>query len=289
MEGDIDMETPNEQMRQVLDYYTRVMEGHVYMRETIDALLSRLGECIRRLDRSPRILELGSNAGVTTGWFLERWPAAQIVIQDTNEELIALARERVGGDHVEVHLGPVETVKRPIDIVVSFARHHHLPQAYLSGVHGILAPGGTYLVAEELCPEYCTGEHAARINGAEMLDIAGGYVLTSKKEADAFRAGGPVPDPVHDLEQLRRRALWRWYRFVVDYAVDRGYYDIAGNELQSAHDDLITGSDAEHKFSPLIVERQFALAGFELAWKHQIGPADHPEQQSMIVYEYTSR
>ena len=65
----------------------------------------------------------------------------------------------------------------------------------------------------------------------------------------------------------------------------RGYFDIAVGELKSAHDDLITGSDAEHKFSPFIVERQLALAGFKTLVRHPIGEPFLPERQSMFVYE----
>jgi SAM-dependent methyltransferase len=284
------MESINESRRQVNDYYRQMMVGHAYMRETIDALLDTLGARIRRLDRAPRILELGCHAGVTTVWLLERWPEARIVVQDdTREDLVDMARERLGEGRVEFHVGPLGTLKRPVDIVVSFARHHHLPYDYLAGVHEVLAPGGAYLLAEELCPEYCARDHAARIAGAEVLHFAGGYVLTSQTELDAYRAEGALPPHVLDLEQLRRRALWRWYRFVVDHAVDRGHYDVAVAELQSTHDDLITGSEAEHKFSPLIVERQFALAGFDLVSKQMLGPIDDPERQSMVVYDFARR
>jgi len=280
------MEAVSESRRQVNEYYRQVIDGHVYMRDTIDALLEMLGDRIRKIDRPPRILELGCHAGVTTEWILERWPDAEIVVQDERDDLVDMARERVGEGRAAFHAGPVETISRPVDIVVSFARHHHLPDGYLAGVRGVLSPGGVYLLAEELCPEYCTGEHAARVAEAEALHIVGGYVFTSRAEVESYRAGGKPPDHVRDMENLRRRALWRWYRFVVDHAVERGVYDIAVAELQSTHDDLITGSEAEHKFSPLIVERQFALAGFRLSSRRRIGPLDEPERQSMIVYEY---
>jgi SAM-dependent methyltransferase len=280
------MESTSESRHQVNEYYRQVMEGHAYIRETIDTLLDALGTCVRRLGRPPRILELGCHAGVSTQWLLERWPDAEIVVQDVRDDLIEMARDRVGAGRVEFHHGPVETLARPVDIVVSIARHHHLPHDYLSGVRGVLGPGGVYLLAEELCPEYCADEHAARVARAEVLHIVGGYVLTSRDEVESYRALGTMPAHVRDLEEHRRRALWRWYRFVVDHAVERGCYDIAVAELQSAHDDLITGSDAEHKFSPLIVERQFALAGFELSTKQTIGPPDDPQRQAMVVYEY---
>jgi hypothetical protein len=102
----------------------------------------------------------------------------------------------------------------------------------------------------------------------------------------AFQQNGALAPSTLELERRRQIALWRWYRFVVDDAVNRGYVDVAVGELQSTHDDLITGSDAEHKFSPLIVERQFALAGFQRLSKTLIGPAEHPERQSMFVYEH---
>lgn len=280
------METVSESRQQVNEYYRQVMDGHAYIRETIDALLETLGERIRTFDRPPRILELGCHAGVSTEWLLQRWPEVEIVVQDDRADLIEMARERVGDGRVELHLGPVETITRPVDIVVSIARHHHLPDGYLAGVRGVLKPGGVYMLAEELCPEYCTGEHAARVAEAEVLHIVGGYVLTSRADVASYEAGGKLPAHVLDLEERRRRALWRWYRFVVDHAVDRGCYDIAVAELQSTHDDLITGSEAEHKFSSLIVERQFALSGFRLLSRRRIGPPDDPERQSMVVYEF---
>jgi SAM-dependent methyltransferase len=280
------MESVIDRRQQVNDWYRQMLDGHAYIRETIDALLEMLGARIGAFDRRPRVLELGCHAGITTEWILARWPEVEIVVQDEHADLIEMARDRVGAGRVEFHVGPVETIARPVDIVVSVARHHHLPHDYLTGVRKVLAPGGVYLLAEELCPEYCAGEHAARIAQAEQLHIVGGYVLTSQADVESYRAGGQLPDHVLDLENLRRRALWRWYRFVVDHAVERGHYGTAIAELQSTHDDLITGSDAEHKFSPLIVERQFALAGFRLLSRRPIGPPDDPERQSMIVYEF---
>ena len=38
-----------------------------------------------------------------------------------------------------------------------------------------------------------------------------------------------------------------------------------------------------------LVERQFALAGFDLVSKQMIGPTDDPERQSMVVYELVRR
>ncbi len=66
------MESTNESRHQVYEYYRQVMDGHAYIRETIDALLITLGARIRSFDRPPRILELGCHVGVSTEWLLGR-------------------------------------------------------------------------------------------------------------------------------------------------------------------------------------------------------------------------
>jgi len=281
------MANASEAQNQVNEYYRQVMDGHAYLRATFDALLDMLGDRIGQFDRPPSVLEVGCHAGVSTEWFLERWPDLDITVQDDeHEDMIEMARERLADQRVTYHAGPVETLGRKFDIVVSIARHHHLPPNYVEGVRSVLAPGGTYLLAEELCPEYCDDEHGERVAQAEVLHIIGGYVLTSRADVAAYQKDGTIPDYARELEQRRRLALWRWYRFVVDYAVEHDYYDIAVAELQSAHDDLITGSDAEHKFSPSIVNRQLELAGFRQLAERHLGPDDSPELQSMVVFEY---
>jgi hypothetical protein len=91
------------------------------------------------------------------------------------------------------------------------------------------------------------------------------------------------------MEARRRRALWHWYRFVVDEAMRGDHVEVAIAELQSAHDDLVTGDAGEHKLAPCIVERQVALAGFGVARKHVLGPPNDPSLHSIIAYELTKR
>jgi hypothetical protein len=273
----------------VTEYYQRAIAGHVYIRETLDALFETLRARIRGLGRAPRILELGSHAGVITELLLQNWPDAEIVVHDEDEALVSMAQRRLAGRAVRYHTGPLDTLSWRADLVISVARHHHLPHDYLVSLRRVMLPGTMYIVADELCPEYCQRDHASRIEQAQLLHIVGGYVLTSQAEVEAYEQEGKLPQPALELERRRQHALWRWYRFVVDHAVENGYVDVAVGELQSTHDDLITGSDAEHKFSPLIVERQFSLAGFRLFSKRMVGPADEPERQSMFVYEYGLR
>jgi SAM-dependent methyltransferase len=280
------MDNTDDSYDRLTEYYSRALEGHVFVRETVATLFDVLGRRMQRLGPSPRILELGSHAGITTEWLLQRWPDAEVIVQDENEELIAMSRRRLADRRVEYHTRPLGDSTKPMDLVVSLARHHHLPHDYLTWVRHVMKPTGVYVMGDELCPEYCQGADADRIATAEVIHIAGGYVLITPAEVSAFQQRGALATCTLELERLRQLALWRWYRFVVDDAMNRGYVDVAVGELQSTHDDLITGSDAEHKFSPRIVERQFELAGFRRLSKQLIGPPEHPERQSMFVYEH---
>ncbi len=107
----------------------------------------------------------------------------------------------------------------------------------------------------------------------------------SAAEWDAYEAEGAVPAAAQEMERQRKQALWRWYRFVVDQAMAGAHYEVAVAELGSTRDDLITGSEAEHKMSPAIVERELALAGFVQRSRQAIGPRDDPTLQSFHVYE----
>lgn len=270
----------------ILRYYERAMDGHVYIRETVGVFLDTLAEALKAFP-APRLLELGSHAGFITSLIRNRAPQAEILVCDEDESLVALSRRQLADSRVSYHVGPLSEVRPSVDVVVSVARHHHLPHDYLRDLRRIMNAGGVYIVADELCPEYCFGEFAERIAQAKVLDVVGGYLLTTEAEVNAYRASGSIPAPAQALETRRKQALWSWYRYVVDEAVARGYFDIAVGELQSAHDDLITGSEAEHKFSTAVVERQFALAGFRLVSKRSIGAVSEPTRQSMFVYTFT--
>lgn len=279
------MQPTDAEYRSTTEYYARAMEGHVYIRDTLDTFMAVLAGRVGELARPPRILELGSHAGIITELLLERWPDASIVISDDDEALVAMSRRRLGHRQVSYNSGSLDAIGHGFDFAISIARHHHLPHDYLGALRSVMSTEMVYVLADELCPEYCYGQHAARIAEAEVIHVVGGYVLTTRAEVTAFERTGAIPEVARELERLRQRSLWRWYRFVVDEAVERGYFDIAVGELKSTHDDLVTGSDAEHKFSPLIVERQLALAGFRLLSKRSIGPADDATRQSMFVYE----
>jgi hypothetical protein len=180
-------------------------------------------------------------------------------------------------------------VNGPVDLLLSAGAHHHLPSGYLNHAHSLLNKGGVFVLADEFCPEYCTPEDIAELSEAKQIRIVNGYVLISDEEVAAFEADQTVPARAQAMEARRRKALWHWYRHVVDHAMERGHVEVAVAELTSARDDLITGCDAEHKLSPYIAERQLELAGFEIMAKHVFGPPDDVSLQSIIAYEIRLR
>lgn len=279
-------ELEDEQGTRLHEYYRRAVAGHIYIRETLQSLFDTLGEHIARRGPTIRVLELGSHGGFLTEQLLQRWPELQICVSDENQQLIDIARKRVTERAVSFDCRPLDELAGSFDLVVSVARHHHLPHGYLSAVRRVISADGVYVVADELCPEYCRTADIERLRCAQGLYMSGGYVFTSLADRSAFEENGVVADYARDLEDLRRRALWSWYRYVVDCAVERGYFDVAAGELQSARDDLVTGSEAEHKFSPVIVEREFELAHFRRLSKRLLGPVDDRARQGMFVYEF---
>lgn len=280
------MELEDDKGARLHEYYRQAVDGHIYIRETLDSLFDTLGNQIARRGPKLRVLELGSHGGFLTEQLLQRWPDLRIYVSDENQDLIDIARKRVPERAVTFDCRPLDAITGSFDLVVSVARHHHLPHGYLSAVRRVISAEGVYVVADELCPEYCRAVDIARLSSAQGLFMSGGYVFTSFADRTAYQESGVVPGYARELEDLRRHALWSWYRYVVDCAVERGYFDVAVGELQSARDDLVTGSEAEHKFSPVIVEREFELARFRRLSKRLIGPGDDGARQGMFVYEF---
>src|SRR5688572_13445430 len=90
-----------EKRAEILGYYARAIEGHVYIRETLDAFLAAMTERVARLGRAPSVLELGSHAGVITSWLLQRWPHLSVLVCDDDAVAVQISREDLAGKTVE--------------------------------------------------------------------------------------------------------------------------------------------------------------------------------------------
>jgi len=259
-------------------------QGHVYIADVERLYLELVEHHCRRYEQ-PRVLEIGCASGISSQRLAEILPHAEVFAQEEYAPFAELARERLRDTRVRLHTESLARLSGSFDVIVSGGAHHHMPDGYLNQVRALLRDNGVFVLADEFCPEYCTPEQLAHIAGAPVIHLANGFVLTSPVEVEDYTSQSLLPARARQMEVRRRRALWHWYRYVVDEAMRGDHVEVAIAELQSAHDDLITGEAAEHKLAPSILERQLALAGFEVQRKHVFGPENDPTLQSVMAYE----
>lgn len=250
-----------------------------------DAHILNLVRRLRAEHRAPlRILDVGSGSGHLSLLLARALPDCAVVANEIARAPADQARAKLSGlANAEVFDRPFETWTAAVDVVISWGSHHHLSHGYLEHAKQILGPSGTLIVGDELCPEYLTSADQARLAAARSIEIIDGYIFDNEQDARRYREAGHVPAWNLGLEQTRRLALWKWYKFVGDFAVERGAWDVLISELQIARDDLITRFQGEHKTSPFLLERELSLAGFEILEQKAIGPA-REAGQSCIVY-----
>jgi len=260
-------------------------QGHIYVADIERLCLELVEHHCRRRAQPVRVLEIGCASGITSQRLSELIPDAAITAQEEYAPFAELARERLAGTRAVLHAGPLSELSGTFDVILSAGAHHHLPNGYLQQARALLRDDGVFVLADEFCPEYCSPEEQAHLTVAPLIHLANGYVLTSVAEIADYANHKGLPARARQMEVRRRRALWHWYRHVVDEAMRGDHVEVAIAELQSAHDDLITGEEMEHKLAPSIAERQLALAGFVILHRHVFGPSDDASLQSMMTYE----
>ena len=260
--------------------------GHPQIQDGDDYLIELFGSYVAASPAGLTVL----NVGAGTGFFLRRlvdtFEELTVIAQEDFQPVQAQLRDRLDGTSVRLLLDDLATWSEPVDVVLSWGSHHHLPSSYLEKTRQILAPGGRLVVGDEFCPEYCHGRLAERVDTAEEIFLADGYLLTRRDEIATFRESGGLPADAMEMEELRRRRAWHWYRYVIDECLERDCLGAALNELRAVRDDLDTGCADEHKLSTKILERQLTLAGFDQLSRHIVDPAAPQELQSFVIYEY---
>ena len=97
-----------------------------------------------------RVLDVGAGTGRDTATLLERLPRGHVVAVDASTAMLARLRERLA-DAADDRLTVVRTdlrdplvLDRPVDVVVSVATFHWLPDhpALFASLAGVLRPGG---------------------------------------------------------------------------------------------------------------------------------------------------
>ena len=104
-----------------------------------------------------RILDLGAGTGLLSAFVRGRMPEAHLHLIDFSQEMLTLARQRFAGDSrvtFELANYTTATLAHSYDAVVSALSIHHLEdagkRALLRTVHGMLAPGGVFINAEQV-------------------------------------------------------------------------------------------------------------------------------------------
>jgi SAM-dependent methyltransferase len=109
-----------------------------------------------------RVLDLGAGDGVLLAAVLDAFPDAHGVAVDYSPAMLARARARLapfGARAAVVEADLREdawhgALAEPVDVVVSGFAIHHLPdarkRALYAAIHGVLAPGGTFLNLEHV-------------------------------------------------------------------------------------------------------------------------------------------
>lgn len=254
-----------------------IEEGDVYIVNVVRNLRHELG-------RPLRILDVGSGSGHLSLLLARELRDCEVVANEVSEGSLALARAKLAPlPNAKVFDRPFEEWDGTADVVISWGSHHHLSHDYLQHAREVLTPGGLLVVGDEMCPEYLTPSDQQRLRGADVIEIVDGYIFDSPADIRAYRERGVVPEWSLRLEDARRKALWEWYKFVGDFAAERGVWQVLILELQIARDDLITNFAGEHKTSPYLLERELELNGFAVTERVPLGNR-LPALQSFVVY-----
>lgn len=268
-----------------VDIATLMRKGHPQIAEGDAYIIKLIKQQCQRLGQPVRILDVGCGTGYFASKLVKNFPEIELIAVEEEPDIFVKLKHRLADTNAQVFNSPFEDWNEPVDIILSWGTHHHLPPNYLTHALQVLKKDGVLILGDEFCPDYCDEADKARIANAELIYIANGYILTNAAEVEEYQRSGEIPAIALKFEWHRQQALWIWYRYVVDYAMARNCIEVAIDELRATHNDLMTGFGNEHKMSPVIAEQGFKLCGWRQLSKKSLGPADIPEFQSFVVYE----
>jgi tRNA threonylcarbamoyl adenosine modification protein (Sua5/YciO/YrdC/YwlC family) len=105
-----------------------------------------------------RILDLGTGTGETARRVLARHPEASLIGVDENEQMLAVARQRLPAERVGLRAGRIEDPlpEGPFDLVTSALCVHHLDGEgkadLFARVREALSPGGVFVMGDVVVP-----------------------------------------------------------------------------------------------------------------------------------------
>lgn len=134
---------------QAADYDTAVYGAHA--RTLYPVLLAQMGQIPHR-----QVLDVGCGTGELLCRVLERWPETSCAGLDLSENMLEVARRKLGG-RAELAAGDAKALpfaSGRFDVVVCSDSFHHYPEAEaaVGEFHRVLAPGGVLLLADTTAP-----------------------------------------------------------------------------------------------------------------------------------------
>jgi SAM-dependent methyltransferase len=267
-----------------IDVGSLMRTGHPDIAAGDDYIVGAIRDLRARLNRPIRIIDVGSGSGDLSLMLLRALPDATVIANDIAPNPLAQAREKLAPfPNAAISGDRFEDWSEPVDVVVSWGSHHHLSHDYLEHISDILSPEGVLIIGDEFCPEYLTEEDQKRLAAATEITVVDGYIFDDAADLAAYRAAKKVPDWSQRVEDARQRALWTWYKFVGDYAVEHDAWTVLIAELGIARDDIDTRNADEHKTSPYLLERELELNGFTVVDRTVLGDRP-PHLQSFVIY-----
>jgi SAM-dependent methyltransferase len=268
-----------------IDIGLQMRFGHPYIAEGDDVIVDICRRLAERTPRPLRIFEVGSGSGYLVELLHRAIPGAELVANEIEPALVELARARFHRTPVIVFGEPFERWTEPVDVLISWGAYHHMMASpgHLAHVGRLLGATGTLVLGDEFSPDYLDDADRARVAAAEVVHLAAGHVLLTHDDKARFEADGTIPDWSRELERRRRRALWTWYKHVIDVALDRQDDVVVDAELHIASNDIRTDFAHEHKLCLPLVLRDLELNGF--VERARTALEERPELASFFILE----
>lgn len=272
-----------------LDYLEELRIGHPQIVEEDAYIIELIKGYAQQSSQQLRVFIIHGRIGIFAANLIAAVPEIELIVHERFAPAIIRLKKRFANSDVQVFTERMSEWNEPIDIFISRGIHHHAAKTYLENVKRLVKPEGLLILSDEFCPEYCTDKYAEYIHNGEQIYLAGGYVLTNPQQIAAFEERGEIPQIAKEMERLRQQALWTWYKYVVDYAMERNCLKVALEELRATYEDLNTNNNHEHKMSPLILEREMELCGFKLISQKLLAPPEPVEHHSFFTYEFKTK
>jgi tRNA (cmo5U34)-methyltransferase len=133
--------------------------------------LDLLGLALPHGGAGRRVLDLGGGTGALAAAIAERYPDARVEIWDTDDAMLAVARERCGafGERVSYRAQSFTDPLPACDAVAACIALHHVKDlrvkaALYRNIHAALRPGGLFVNADTaVCETPALRDHAFRL------------------------------------------------------------------------------------------------------------------------------